>query len=82
MFLLHIPLSWLGFEHWASKWVIRPQQTKKYFQELINLPPEKCLENIYLPEFIIPQKIWRLDYLWPIFKKGPFPSCIDWKIAT
>jgi hypothetical protein len=76
IFLLHIPLSWLGFEHWVSKWVIRPQQTKAYFQQLNNLQPSECLENIYLPEFIIPQKIWHLDYLWPIFKKGPFPDCL------
>lgn len=75
IFLLHIPLAWLGFENWASKWVVRPQQTKAYFQELINLPSTSCLKNDYLPEFIIPQKIWRLDYLWPIFKKGPFPKC-------
>lgn len=75
IFILHIPLSWLGFEDWASKWVVRPQQTKAYFKRLNSLQPGECLENIYLPDFIIPQKIWRLDYLWPIFKKGPFPDC-------
>ncbi len=75
VFILHIGMSWLGFQDWARGWVVRPGQTKAYFQKLISLQPDECLENVYLPDFIIPQKIWRLDYLWPIFKKGPFPSC-------
>ena len=75
VFLIHIPLSWIGFEEWASEWVVRPQQTKAYFQELDATQPGKCLENRFIPEYIVPQNIWRIDFLWPIFKKDFDPFC-------
>ncbi|EKD53202.1 MAG: hypothetical protein ACD_61C00116G0003 [uncultured bacterium] len=75
VFLIHIPLSWIGFEEWAREWVVRPQQTKQYFSYLNGLKTEDCIDNEYLPEFVIPQKIWRVDYLWPVFQKDFDPFC-------
>ncbi|HCQ30844.1 TPA: hypothetical protein DIU27_00475 [Candidatus Collierbacteria bacterium] len=77
IFLIHIPLSWIGFESWARDWVVRPQQTRAYFQEIDSTLPGSCLNNRYLPEFIVPQNIWRIDFLWPVFKKDFDPFCID-----
>lgn len=76
VFLLHIPLSWIGFEDWAGTWVIRPQQTRAYFQELNKIVPGQCIKNRYIPEYIVPQNIWHIDYLWPIFKKDFSPFCL------
>jgi hypothetical protein len=75
IFIVHIPLSWYGFEHWAGDWVIRPQQTRAYFSELNSVQKGDCIKNIYIPEYIVPQNIWRIDYLWPIFKKDFNPFC-------
>lgn len=75
VFLVHIPLSWIGFEEWASEWVVRPQQTKSYFQELNKVLPGECLDKRYIPEYIVPQNIWRIDFIWPIFKKNFDPFC-------
>jgi hypothetical protein len=75
VFLLHIPLSWIGFEDWAHEWVIRPQQTKQYFLMLDYMIPGQCIKNEYLPRYIIPQNIWRVDFLWPVFKKDWSPFC-------
>lgn len=75
IFVLHIPMSWYGFEQWAGDWVIRPQQTRAYFSELNSVQKGECLENIYIPEYIVPQNIWHIDYLWPIFKKDFNPFC-------
>ena len=70
-------MSWIGFEDWARNWVVRPQQTKIYFAKLNNMHPGDCLENGFLPEYIIPQHIWKIDYLWPIFEKKFDPFCKD-----
>lgn len=75
LFLIHIPLSWIGFESCARTWVIRPQQTKAYFQELNTVLPGTCIENRYIPEYIVPQNIWRIEFMWPIFKKNFDPFC-------
>jgi len=75
IFLVHIPLSWTGFESWAKPWVVRPQQTRAYFAELNSTHPGSCLENRFIPEYVVPQNIWRIDFLWPIFKKDFDPFC-------
>ena len=75
VFLIHIPLSWIGFEIWAKIWVIRPQLTRAYFNELSSTLPGTCIEDVFIPEFIVPQRIWRIDFLWPIFKKDFDPFC-------
>ena len=74
-FLIHIPMSWIGYEEWARDWVIRPQQTKLYFEELNRVERGNCIENRIIPEYIVPQNIWRIDYMWPIFKKDFDPFC-------
>lgn len=75
IFLIHIPMSWIGFESWASTWVIRPQQTRAYFSQLNSTTRGNCIDNVYIPEYIVPQNIWKIDYLWPIFKKDFDPIC-------
>jgi len=81
--LVHIPLSWIGFEWWARVWVMRPQQTRDYFAHLDRLQPDECITNEYLPMYIVPQNIWRIDYIWPIFKKDFNPFCSeDYRIQT
>ncbi len=75
VFLIHIPLSWMGFESWAKDWVVRPQQTRAYFLELDATLPGHCLNDRFIPEFIVPQNIWRIGFLWPIFKKDFNPFC-------
>lgn len=77
IFLIHIPLGWIGFENWARPWVVRPQQTRAYFNELNSTLPGSCIENIFIPEFIVPQQIWKIDFIWPIFKKNFDPFCIQ-----
>lgn len=75
IFLIHIPLSWIGFENWARDWVVRPQQTRAYFRQLDGLKMGDCIRNDYLPEYIVPQKIYRIKEIWSVFKKEWEPFC-------
>ena len=45
IFLIHIPLSWIGFESWARDWVVRPQQTRAYFKQLDEIKRGDCIKK-------------------------------------
>ena len=72
-FVILMVFSWIGFESWARDWVIRPQQTRNLFTKLNKLDSSTCLKNEYLPTYIVPQPRWRMDFIWPIFKKSNNP---------
>lgn len=60
----------IGFVKKVETWRIRPLQVKSWFAELDQWQPGQCYPNDYLPYYLVEQKIWRTEYIWPIFKKN------------
>ena len=61
--------SW-GFGKKARTWRERPLQVKAWFGELGQIQRGKCYPNEYLPDFLVEADKFRIDYIWPIFKKN------------
>lgn len=75
--MIYSLLSLGAFTQVTAKWTERPQKNKVLFQYIQNMKPGECLQNDYIPWYIVETDKWTLKDIWPIFEKNFDPFTGD-----
>ncbi len=66
---LTILLGVIGFQIKSKEWVTRPQKTRFFFNKLDTIKKGNCIQNTFLPDYIVKVDQWKIDHVWPILNK-------------